>query len=57
MWRFDPECGAVPNRTALFRHARIGMKYGLLVAGGCILLETGYKKAFGGDDHHGHGHH
>ena len=54
VWRFDPECGAVPNRTALFRHATTGMKWGLALAVGLIVVETGYKKAFGKDDGHGH---
>jgi len=58
VWRFDPNSGAVPNRTALLRHASTGMKWGLGLAVATIILETGYKKAFGNDDHHGHhGHH
>jgi hypothetical protein len=56
VWRFDPACGAVPNRTALFRHASTGMKWGFFLCVGTILLETAYKQAFGSDDHQGHGH-
>jgi hypothetical protein len=32
------------------------MKYGLSLALGTIILETGYQKLFGKEDAHGHGH-
>lgn len=56
VWRFDPQFGHVPARKLMLRNASTGMKLGLALAIGTVLLETGYNKVFGKGDHHGHGH-
>ena len=57
VWRYDPQFGAVPVRTGLLRNASMGMKWGLILAIGTVLLQTGYNKVFNKGDSHGHGHH
>jgi NADH dehydrogenase (ubiquinone) 1 beta subcomplex subunit 3 len=59
VWRYDPQCGAVSARPQLLRSAGNGMKLGLILCIGTIILETAYGKLFGGksDHHHHNGHH
>ena len=58
VWRYDSQFGAVPVRTGMLRNAGTGMKWGLALAVGTVLLQTGYNAVFKkGDAHHGHGHH
>ncbi len=57
VWRYDPQFGFVPPRTAFFRTLFTGIQYGaalfVVVAG----AELGYKALFGSKDDHHHGDH
>ncbi len=57
VWRYDPQCGAVSARPQLLRSAGNGMKLGLILCIGTIILETAYNKIFAKPDDHHHGHH
>ena len=54
MWRYDPQFGYIPPRKAIIAYGTSGMKWGLVLAVGTLLLQTAYSKMFGKGDAHGH---
>lgn len=58
VWRYDPQFGILHPRKVLIKAGTTGMKYGLILAIGTILLKTVYQKLTGKENQgHGHGHH
>lgn len=57
VWRFDPQFGTLAPRTGLIKAGTTGMKYGLILAIGTIIIEQAYSRVFGTSKQgHGHGH-
>ena len=56
VWRFDPQFGTLAPRTTLIKAGTTGMKYGLILAIGTVILQEVYSRVFGTSKPHGHGH-